>query len=175
MVKDLIPENPYDEKILSVWETVNSWGWGKFIPLDECFEKFNVPEGSKLEDRIRNNFIYYRTNYLALYGLLLLITSFSSPLFAVADILVVVAWLLPFVLVPHPFVINEYRITPSCIVAAEALFTVIAVGNSWVFFSFLLFHLVFILLMGLHLVLRNDSIRSRVKVTLNERLKEKIH
>ncbi|KNB44739.1 hypothetical protein JH06_2366 [Blastocystis sp. subtype 4] len=75
MVKDLIPENPYDEKILSVWETVNSWGWGKFIPLDECFEKFNVPEGSKLEDRIRNNFIYYRTNYLALYGLLLLITS----------------------------------------------------------------------------------------------------
>lgn len=45
------------------------------IPLSECFEKFNMPDLSRLEDRVKNNFIYFRTNYLALYVLLLVIAG----------------------------------------------------------------------------------------------------
>ena len=45
------------------------------IPLSECFEKFNMPDLPRLEDRVKNNFIYFRTNYLALYVLLLVIAG----------------------------------------------------------------------------------------------------
>ena len=71
---------------MNLWKTVNGWGWSKFvglvawsepeIPLSEFFEKFNVPDMSRLEDRVTNNFIYFRTNYLALYVLLLVIAAF---------------------------------------------------------------------------------------------------
>ena len=79
----------------------------------------------------------------------------SSPLFGVLDLLVFLLWLclfpwvligsLPFIVVPHPFLLGEYRVTPSCIVAATALFTVITMINSWFFTPFLLFHLIFFL------------------------------
>ena len=44
--------------------------------MSEFFEKFNVPDMSRLEDRVTNNFIFFRTNYLALYVLLLVIAAF---------------------------------------------------------------------------------------------------
>ena len=52
---------------------------------------------------------------------------------------------LPFIVVPHPFFIGEYRVTPCCIIAATALFTVIAMMNSFFFAQFFLFHLIFFL------------------------------
>ena len=33
---------------------------------------------------------------------------------------------IPFVVVPHPFVLGEYRITPSCIVVGTAAVTALA-------------------------------------------------
>lgn len=45
--------------------------------MKEFFEKFNVPDMARLEDRMTNNFIYFRTNYLALYVLLLIIAAFA--------------------------------------------------------------------------------------------------
>lgn len=91
---------------------------------------------------------------------------------------------LPFIVVPHPFFIGEYRVTPCCIIAATALFTVIAIDElvflravppvpSHLFPSYALLRL-WDLVMGLHLVLRNDRIKSRVK-NVKERLKEKLH
>ena len=73
------------------------------IPLGECFEVFNMPDREDLEDRIRNNLIYYRTNYLALYALFLLITAqeliyplkcrVSSLKFAVIDACIAIMWM----------------------------------------------------------------------------------
>ena len=125
MVKYLIPENSFDVSMLQcvfltvieaiqAWETVNAWGWRKFvlliiigcnnqIPLEECFEKFNMPDRDNLNERICNNLTYYRTNYLALYVLFLLITaqdyifllrnSISSLKFAIIDACVAILWM----------------------------------------------------------------------------------
>ena len=45
--------------------------------MSECFEKFNMPDLPRLEDRVKNNFIYFRTNYMALYVLLLVIAGYG--------------------------------------------------------------------------------------------------
>ncbi|KAK8795831.1 hypothetical protein WA171_003799 [Blastocystis sp. BT1] len=172
MVKNIIPENEMDRKYLSICQTVNGWGWGKFIPLKECFEKFNVPDGSRLEDRVSNNFVYYRTDYLALYVLLLLIAGFGAPVFAVVDFCLVLLWLLPFIFVPHPFVIGEYCVTPSCILVALGGFTffVLCIFRRYLL-QFLGLNLLFILLMGLHVVFRNSSLMSRMHMMVNEKNK----
>lgn len=93
---------------------------------------------------------------------------------------------IPFVVVPHPFVVGEYRITPSCIVAGTAAITGLSFLLRPSFFAyFLMFHLLYILrkycladswlVIGLHMALRNDSIKSRARVAVNEKLKEFVH
>ncbi|KAK8826306.1 hypothetical protein WA538_001446 [Blastocystis sp. DL] len=170
MAKDLIPDNEIDAKYLSICKKVNGWGWAKFIPLKECFEKFNVPDASRLEDRISNNFVYYRTNYLALYVLLLVIAAFTAPVFSVVDFCLVLLWMLPFIWVPTPFVVGDYRITPSCILSALIAFTLIVLLLFRRYFlHFVGMNLLFILLMGLHVVLRNSSLMSKMHVMMNEK------
>ncbi|KAK8829597.1 hypothetical protein WA556_005515 [Blastocystis sp. ATCC 50177/Nand II] len=146
MVKNIIEENDYDPLIIGIWEKVNTWGWGKCVPLDECFELFNIPETSHLKDRVQTNFTYYRMNYLALYAAMVLIVAFSSPLFAALDLVLFILWMIPFVVVPHPFVLGEYRITPSCIVVGTAAVTALAFMFNVPFLGyFVVFHLLYAL------------------------------
>ena len=59
---------------------------------------------SNLEDRVSNNLIYYRMNYLALYVCMLVIIAYilffslfmqrmSSPFFAMLDFCIALLWL----------------------------------------------------------------------------------
>ncbi|KAK8833607.1 hypothetical protein WA577_001539 [Blastocystis sp. JDR] len=172
MVQNIIPENELDAKLMSVWKTVNGWGWSKFIPLKEFFEKFNVPDMTRLEDRMTNNFIYFRTNYLALYVLLLIIAALNAPIFALVDLCVFALWMIPFVSVPAPFSVGDYRVTPSCILAALSAFTLVILLIFRRYFGyFILINLLFVLLVGLHCAFRNSSLMSRMHVNLNEKNK----
>ena len=101
---------------------------------------------ARLEDRIVNNFIYYKTNYLALYAVMLIIAAYSScctilfkgfpfPFFLqlifayacfgcmICFYAVIFISRLPVIWVPHPFELFDFRITPSCIIAALGSFT----------------------------------------------------
>ena len=96
---------------------------------------------SNLEDRVSNNLIYYRMNYLALYVCMLVIIAYilfflylckECPLrsslcsisvlhfFGCSLVSFCVTSSIPFVVVPRPFIIGDYRVTPSCIVLATA-------------------------------------------------------
>lgn len=83
-------------------------------------------------------------------------SSFSSPLFAALDLVLFILWMwllfcnltvrIPFVVVPHPFVLGEYRITPSCIVVGTAAVTALAFMLNVSFLGyFVVFHLLYAL------------------------------
>ena len=100
-----------------------------------------MPEMSNLADRVSNNLIYYRMNYLALYACMLVIIAYilfflysyeacplrsslcsisALRLYGCSLVPFCVTSSIPFVVVPRPFIIGDYRVTPSCIVLATA-------------------------------------------------------
>merc|ERR1712166_850276 len=133
--------------------TLSKLGWGEMRPWNELVAEFKRP--SNLEDRVTTNFLYYRSNYVALVAGCLLFSVGTCPTSLVLALLGLLASALTLVVLQNASV-------------AGALLCVTAYFTGTQLLLGLLLGLVLVLL---HLLFRTRSIKSRMSAVYDEHTK----
>lgn len=147
-----IARNPLGA-IQMVRKTLTKLGWGEMRPWSEFVAEFKQP--SNLEDRLTTNFLYYRSNYVAVVAASLLFSVATSPSSLFLALMGLLASALTLVLAQNSSAAAGVLCLTSFLTGTR-----LALG--------LLLGLVLILL---HMLFRTRSIKSRMSAAYDEHTK----
>lgn len=155
---------------MSSLEQLKVLGWRETRPWHEFFAAFKPVELNHhyVTQRVSTNLLHYRSNYLFIAVVVLLIRIIFSPLLMITLCLCVAVWYYSFVIHDRPFVAGDVHIEGSkkAIGCGIVSFILLALTGS---ITTLMWTLVIIfLVVGLHALFRPRSISSRTNHVYEE-------
>jgi hypothetical protein len=158
------------EELLTLSEQLKVLGWRDVRPWGEFFGGFKVPElnAKSLEDRALTNLLHYRSNYAVIFGVLLLLQVFLSPMLLLSVPLAVIFCCYILVVHKRPNKIGDIKIREShkqtaCAILCLFFFAVTGVLERLVW---IVIYSAFTI--GLHLVMRPRNLNAKANKVYEE-------
>lgn len=151
-----------DELISSI-EHLKVLGWKETRPWHEFFASFKPVEMNPhyIQQRVTTNILHYRSNYLFIAIVILLLRLIFSPLLLISLGICGGLWYYAFVVHDRPFVFGEFVVEGRMKATACGLITFIFLALTGSLESIVWSLLITIIIVGLHALFRPRSISSR--------------
>lgn len=112
MIRDLLGDSATDSllgELQPFLESIQRLGWKEMKPWGEFFATFKAPQmtAKHLEQRITTNFLFYRSNYLALCCGVVVLQVLWSPMIVLSSLAVLSIWTYLMTVYQKPLVVGE--------------------------------------------------------------------
>jgi len=88
-------------------------------------ERLSCPRPKEVITRVRTNLIFYQSNYLLVFFFLAIYSALSSPMFLIATVGIILAWLYVFKWRKHPVKVGAYELPNNAKAIALFFFTAV--------------------------------------------------
>ena len=158
------------EEFLASIEQLKVLGWKEARPWHEFFATFKPVELNHhyVSQRVTTNMLHYRSNYVFIAVLVLLVRIVFSPLLLITLCICGGVWYYSFIIHNQPFVVGDMEVDEQkkAIACGAVTFVLLALTGSitnlmWTF-------VIVVLLVGLHALFRPRSISSRTNYAYEE-------
>ncbi len=156
----------FQELIAELWLTVDAvkvLGWKEARPWHEFFATFKPPElnFNNITQRVTTNLLHYRSNYVIITALIMLLRIVFSPLLLVSICICIGFFYYCFIIHNEPFIFGDIKVDGSMKITLCAVLSFIFLALTGSLENIIWGVLAAFILCGLHTVFRPRNIAAR--------------